>query len=75
MARFGGRPERRPLPTLVTLPSVSFRRDSTRFHNYSSMIMRSSFLVYTHSDSGRSVGAHLPQSFRLRVLFQMTMPR
>jgi hypothetical protein len=38
------------------------------------MMRSDSTSAETHSDEGRSVGAHLPQSFFLRVLFQTTTP-
>jgi hypothetical protein len=74
-APFGGRPDNRPLAKLTARPSVSFRRDSTRRHRSSGTIRRSSRTARIHSDSGRSVGAHLPQELRFRVLFHTTSPR
>src|SRR5450759_1067378 len=75
VACFGGRPDNRPLTNLTVLPSVSFRRDSTRFHSASSMMRRLSTVARIQSDFGQFVGAHLPQSFFLRVLFHTTTPR
>ena len=46
--------------------SLSDRRDWTRRHSESSTIRRDGTSECTQSDSGRSTGAHLPQSLRFR---------